>query len=83
MLLYNMGVRQGRTRTTGGDCAMGEQTDEVEDDANMTRLDQLERAVMKDQPWSREDRAWVIAELREAWARLAEAWIPVDPSRIG
>jgi hypothetical protein len=63
---------------------MGKQLDEF-DRPNMTRLDQLEAAFGDEQPWSREDQAWLVAELRKAWARLAEsdAWSPVDPSWIG
>lgn len=64
---------------------MEHQPEPVTEKANVTKLDQLEAALDRDDVWSRADQAWILAELRKAWARLedSEAWIPADPSRIG
>lgn len=64
---------------------MDEQVGDVNDRRDWTKLDRLETAMRNQDPWSDADQAWFVAELRDAWARLAEseAWIPVDPSRIG
>jgi hypothetical protein len=61
------------------------QVDETEQDPKLTILNRLEAALAKGEPWSRDEREWLIAELRGALARLAEdaAFVPVDPSRIG
>lgn len=64
---------------------MEQQPDPVTEEPGVTKLDQLEAALDRDEAWSRADQAWLLAELRKAWARLedSEAWIPADPSRIG
>lgn len=64
---------------------MDEQVDRTGEGGDLTRLQRLETSMAKEQMWDQADRAWLITELRKAWSRLAEseAWIPVDPSRIG
>lgn len=64
---------------------MEPQLDLVTEGPNLAKLDQLASDLDRNQPWTRVDQAWLVAELRKAWARLeqSEAWIPVDPSRIG
>jgi hypothetical protein len=64
---------------------MDHEADETGQDPKLTKLNRLEAALARGEPWSRDEREWLIAGLREALARLAEdaAFIPVDPSRIG
>ncbi len=64
---------------------MDEQVRDAGQDPRQIKIDRLERAMRRGEPWSDDDQGWLIAELRKALSRLGEgeAYIPVDPSRIG